>query len=278
MPAIWLPGAEQRPTNNGGTMDGVGGARATHHITWDKNGTAAAPLDLIPFDSLAGYFSGAGKGSAPHLLADPFTGRVAQFIPADQSARALINAPGGVETNRHGTVNLQIEWLFFPYCRIGGKVYPTLKDTPAAGLDRIMSWLRSWGVPDVWPMGQPTWNGNRNSGTWQSVPGHYGHSQIPENDHTDPGPIFELFAADAPKGLIMDEEVRAWFGQLNAMLWGNKNDLAALLAAISALSGLVAAQHGLSADEVAAKVKAAVTEALATNAVSVDVNVHGNAS
>lgn len=193
MPDPWMPGAERHPTGNGGTMDGVGGPRATHHITWDRNASASAPADLVPFTNLVGYFSGGGAGSAPHLLADPFTGRIAQFIPANQSARALVNASGGVETNRHGTANIQIEWLFFPHCRVSGKVYATLADTPMAGLDRVMAWIRSWGVPDVWPMGSPSWSGNRNASTWNSRAGHYGHSQVPENDHTDPGPMPDLF-------------------------------------------------------------------------------------
>lgn len=193
MPDPWMPSAERHPTGNGGTMDGMGGPRATHHITWDRNASASAPADLVPFTNLVGYFSGGGAGSAPHLLADPFTGRIAQFIPANQSARALVNASGGVETNRHGTANIQIEWLFFPHCRVGGKVYATLADTPMAGLDRVMAWLRSWGVPDVWPMGSPSWSGNRNANTWNTRAGHYGHSQVPENDHTDPGPMPDLF-------------------------------------------------------------------------------------
>jgi hypothetical protein len=193
-------------------MNGSGGARAVHHITWDRNGSPSEPLDLVPFDNLVSYFSGTGKGNAPHLLADPFTGRTAQFIPADQSARALVNLSGGVQTNMQGSACIQIEWLFFPWCRVDGRVYPTLADTPAAGRYRITAWLRSWGVPDTWPMGQPTWNGNRNASVWAGSPGHYGHSQVPENDHTDPGPIFNLFvpvstppSADRRR---LDEEVR----------------------------------------------------------------------
>lgn len=209
MADLWLPGAERHPTNNGGSMDGSGGARAIHHITWDKNVTPSNPLDLVPFDSLVNYFSGNGKGSAPHILADPFTGRVAQFIPANQSARALVNQSGGVQTNTHGSCNIQIEWLFFPYCRWNGNVYPTLASTPAAGKQHIVSWLRSWGVPDVWPMGEPTWASKRSATIWNSTPGHYGHSHVPENDHNDPGPMFNLFNTTAPADRRrLDEEVR----------------------------------------------------------------------
>jgi hypothetical protein len=210
MADLWLPGATRKPTNNGGTMDGTGGARAVHHITWDRNASATAPADLVPYENLAAYFGGGGAGNAPHILADPFTGRFTQFIPADRSARALVNATGGVQTNRHGTACLQIEWLFFPYCRVDGKVYAELKDAPGKGLPEIMAWLRSWGVPDVWPMGTPDWSGHRDPAVWQERSGHYGHSQVPENDHTDPGPIWNLFqATTAPADRRrLDEEVR----------------------------------------------------------------------
>jgi hypothetical protein len=198
MPDLYLPGAERHDLTSG-AMAGDGGARTIWHITWDRNATAAAPADLLPFDALAGYFAGDGAGVAPHVLWDPFTGRTAQFHPATQFSKSVVNAPGGVETNRKGNVCIQIESLFFPYCRVAGRVYATLADTPCVGLGGIVDWLRSWGVPDVWPMGVPTWSANRSAATWDSHSGHYGHSQVPENDHTDPGPMPNLFgAAPAP--------------------------------------------------------------------------------
>jgi len=192
MPEPRLPGAELHLLDDA-PMVGDGGARVIHHITWDRNASATAPQDLVPFDNLLGYFTGAGAGMAPHLLVDPFTGRIAQFFSANSRAKAVVNAAGGVETNRKGNVCIQIEWLFFPYCRVGGKVYASLLDTPMRGLDRVMAWLRSWGVPDVWPMGEPAWSANRNAQTWNTRSGHYGHSQVPENDHTDPGPMPDIF-------------------------------------------------------------------------------------
>lgn len=197
MPDPTLPGAEQHPLD-AAPMAGDGGARVIWHITWDRNATAAAPADLLPFDNLAGYFAGGGRGSAPHILWDPFTGRTAQFFPATSRSKSVINAPGGVETNRKGNVCIQVEVLFFPYCRVDGKVYATLRDTPCVGLDRLVAWLRSWGVPDVWPMGEPTWSSRRDAAAWNSRSGHYGHSQVPENDHTDPGPMPNLFGTTAP--------------------------------------------------------------------------------
>jgi len=197
MPDRYLPGAELHLLDDA-PMTGDGGARTIWHITWDKNATAAAPADLVPFDNLVGYFTSSGSGAAPHLIWDPFTGRIAQLFSATSRSKSVINAPGGVETNRKGNVCIQIETLFFPYCRVGGKVYATVADTPCKGLDQIMAWLRSWGVPDVWPMGTPDWNSHRNATVWDSQSGHYGHSQVPENDHTDPGPMPNLFTEEDP--------------------------------------------------------------------------------
>jgi Putative peptidoglycan binding domain len=194
MPDLYVPGAELHLLDDA-PMAGDGGARVIWHVTWDKNASASAPQDLVSFGDLVSYFSGAGRGSAPHVIWDPFTGRIAQFFSARSRSKSVVNAPGGVETNRKGDFCAQVEILFFPYCRVNGRVYATVADTPCVGLDRIMAWLRSWGVPDVWPMGAPDWSSHRSSAVWDSQSGHYGHSQIPENDHTDPGPMPALFAA-----------------------------------------------------------------------------------
>jgi len=189
----FIPGAEVHQLDDA-PMQGDGGSRVIWHITWDKNASASSPAPLVSFDDEVSYFASGGTGVAPHLVWDPFTGRIAQFFSATSRSKSVINAPGGVETNRKGNVCIQIETLFFPYCQVNGKVYATVADTPCVGLDRIMAWLRSWGVPDVWPMGAPDWNSHRNAAVWDSQAGHYGHSQVPENDHTDPGPMPGIFA------------------------------------------------------------------------------------
>lgn len=307
MPDLRLPGAELHLLDDA-PMVGDGGARVIHHITWDRNASAKAPQDLVPFDNLVGYFTGAGAGMAPHLLADPFTGRVAQFFSANSRAKAVVNAAGGVETNRKGDVCIQIEWLFFPYCRVGGKVYASLLDTPMRGLDRIMPWLRAWGVPDVWPMGEPTWSANRNAQTWNTRSGHYGHSQVPENDHTDPGPMPDIFGGDdmptteeianataaavwgkkvpiphmnADGSIRYDGEQEAYWPLVWGNVWADQAkardaqmaaQLTALTAAVAALSKLVGASGaggGATAEQVKAAVKAAVSEALAQAAAAV---------
>ncbi|MFD8519242.1 peptidoglycan-binding protein [Streptomyces capillispiralis] len=164
-------------------------AKAIAHITADRSATATAPADLVPFARLKGFFTGSGQGRAPHILWDPFTGAFAQFFPATSRSKALFDAAGGTRTNRAGQVVIQIEALFFPHCRLGGKVFARLVDTPCEGWADLQAWAGSWGVPDVWPMGRPT-SLTRNTApaaTWRSRGGWYAHAHVPENDHVDPG-------------------------------------------------------------------------------------------
>jgi hypothetical protein len=185
----WMPGAVRMDIGDHQPIDG-GPPKAVPHITWDRNATAAAPQDLVPYENLQEYFgrNSAGKAVAPHILWDPFTGRFTQFVPATSRSKSLADGPGGTRTNRAGDVVIQVEALFFPYCRVDGKVYARLVDTPCIGWARLHDWVKSWGVPSRWPMGRPvSFVPNRSESVWETQAGWYGHSQVPENDHQDPG-------------------------------------------------------------------------------------------
>ena len=187
MPELWMPGATRLDIGDHAPTDG-GPAKAIAHITWDENATAAKPQDLVPYERLVDWFgrNPDGKPSAPHLLWDPFTGRVTQFCPANSRSKSLVDKPGGTRTNRAGKVLLQVEALFFPYCRTpDGKVYAKLADTPCKGWAELNAWIRSWGVPDRWPNGRPE-NCTRDERTWETEAGWYPHAAVPENDHGDP--------------------------------------------------------------------------------------------
>ena len=199
MPDLWMPGATRLDVGDHAATDG-GPAKAIAHITWDRNATAAKPLDLVPYERLVDWFgrNPDGKRAAPHLLWDPFTGRVTQFVPANSRSKSLADQAGGTRTNRAGKVVLQVETLFFPYCRVDGQVYAKLTDTPCKGWDKLNAWVRSWGVPDTWPMGRPTdFTSRRDADTWRTAPGWYAHAHVPENDHQDPG-SWPAFAASQP--------------------------------------------------------------------------------
>jgi hypothetical protein len=194
MPEQWMPGVEKQPQANGGSMVG-GPPRALWHVTWDSLGAGGKQP---AFDAVANYLKSAGF--APHLMWDPWSGRIVQFYPATTSARALAHPAGTAETNRMGSVCVQIEVFFSPGAVRDGKAYATVADTPCNGLDRIVAWLRSWGIPDVWPSGWPEWSGNSRSLTnWQTKAGHYAHAQVPANDHTDPGPM--------PKTMFQEDDM-----------------------------------------------------------------------
>ncbi|MFF2502202.1 peptidoglycan-binding protein [Streptomyces sp. NPDC058067] len=187
MADLWMPGAARHSVGNAGAMDG-GPSRAVWHITSNaKDWTLKNEL---------GWFTGGGASVAPHLLWEPFTGEIAQFFPANSRSLSLQNA-GGVRTNRTGTHCIQIETVFTQGETVNGKRYATVRDTPCKGLDEIVAWLRSLGIPDGWPGGAPTafTRDTVSLDTWLHDGGHYGHNQIPGNSHVDPGPMPNLFAS-----------------------------------------------------------------------------------
>ncbi|WP_405477003.1 hypothetical protein [Streptomyces canus] len=94
MPDLWLHGAERHPLSDTAPTDTQYDPRVIWHITWDKNATVAKPADLVAFDKLVQYFTGGGKAVAPHLLWDPFTGRIAQFYPANSRAKSVVDLAG----------------------------------------------------------------------------------------------------------------------------------------------------------------------------------------
>lgn len=197
MPDLWMPGATRLDIGGHAPTDG-GPAKAIGHITWDRNATAAKPAALVPYENLRDYFgkNSAGRAAAPHILWDPFTGRVTQFLPANSRSKSLADRAGGTRTNRAGSVVIQVEALFFPYCKVDGKVYARLVDTPCKGWAELNAWIRSWGVPDAWPMGTPKdFVGRRNESTWRTKAGWYRHADVPENNHQDPG-SWPAFAKD----------------------------------------------------------------------------------
>ena len=184
---LWMPGAARHSVGNTGAMNG-GPARAVWHITSNEHDWT--------FKNELGWFAGGGADVAPHLLWDPFTGEITQFFPADSRSLSLQNA-GNVKTNRTGKYCIQIETVFTQGETVGGKKYATVRDTPCKNLDKIMTWLRSLGIPDTWPGGAPTAfaRDTVSLDIWLNHGGHYGHHQIPGNSHVDPGPMPDLFAS-----------------------------------------------------------------------------------
>ncbi|MFI7299207.1 peptidoglycan-binding protein [Streptomyces sp. NPDC050121] len=148
--------------------------------------TTESPAGGDYFTSVAAFLMRAGV--EPQVIYCPVTDRLGQFGPLNLSSRALKN-DGTHRTNRTGKVCIQIEVL-------GRASAPWTKGfDPKAkpNFQRLLTAIRAHGIPDVWPVGAPPATAaaatERPRGTWENKGGHYGHSQIPGQDHWDPGAI-----------------------------------------------------------------------------------------
>jgi hypothetical protein len=122
--------------------------------------------------------------SDPHFTVDGED--IFQHIDTGKAARSLRNDASGVQTNRDSAV--QIEVVAF-----AGKPKDIITLRSVAKLCR---WIEeTHAIAQTWPNGPPraSTNGkdpgghNRSAATWDATGGHYGHSQVPENTHWDPG-------------------------------------------------------------------------------------------
>ena len=180
---LWLPGAVRSQQPGAVKLNTSLPPRVTWHITSDVDPGKTQPA----FAGVSAYLKNAGY--CPTIMWDPFTGQVEQYYPANVGARAL------KVWNEDGARHIQIEVLFSRGAYRNGKQYWELKDTPLKGFAQIVQWLDSHGIPRTWPMG-PTppigQSGTRSVTVWNTKAGHYGHSQVPGNDHTDPGTFPDL--------------------------------------------------------------------------------------
>lgn len=192
MATNWLAGAKViKAVTDGGSM--IGGApRVTWHTTEsDPTKTSAT--------AIANYLN--RSTNCVHIVWNPVTGEIVQMIPANRGGRGLKNVSGGVQTNRQGTVNIQIE--------VVGRAVNPFTDGPCRNLGQIVAWLRSHGIKDVWPNGAPKaypgsyglGNGDRGLSQW-AMSGHFGHSQVPENSHGDPGAVNAAKLATAGRPVV----------------------------------------------------------------------------
>ena len=165
------PFAVQKPISGGVGAHINGPFKIVHHTTEGSNAQGAF-----------GAFK--ANRSDPHFTVDDNT--IFQHIDTALAARALRNAIGGVQTNRDSAI--QIEVVGFAH---RAKSKATLRNVA-----RLCRWIEAkHNIPRIWPNGHPkaAVNGkdpgghNRNAANWDLKGGHYGHSQVPENSHWDPG-------------------------------------------------------------------------------------------
>ncbi|MEU1327262.1 peptidoglycan-binding protein [Streptomyces microflavus] len=154
-------------------------------FTWHSTESPAGGSYLT---SISAYLIRVGAES--QVVYDPITDGLVQLGPLTKSGRALRN-DGARRTNREGKVNIQVEVL-------GRAANPWTKGFDPAkkpNFRKLLAAGRAHGIPDVWPAGKPpatsaaAVKAGRNRNTWQSKGGHFAHSQVPGNDHWDPGAI-----------------------------------------------------------------------------------------
>lgn len=123
-----------------------------------------------------------GEDYRPHILYDPFDGYTKGYIIPPDYAKALHNAPGGVETNRRDGGVFQVEIVGYA-ADVG-----TYNDAWYANL-RIF--LQTWSaIQDIAYQFHVTphrftldeWND-------PGLRGWFGHCNVPENNHSDPGTL-----------------------------------------------------------------------------------------
>lgn len=154
---------------------------------------------------------------APHFLVGK--NRVAQLIPLGIMATALENDAGGDDTNRWAVA--QIEVVGF------SKEAPYVFDAQTmAALSSLLATLKvEAGIPLFRPypdkMPAKPWATEsfvrRNDGKWGDVAGWFGHVEIPENAHWDPGALkwANLINLAKSKLPVQPEDTKAeWFENL----------------------------------------------------------------
>ena len=196
MPNVWTPEAEYiAPANPSGTPLGGGTVKCIAHVT---TGSAFSP----------GSWQGAidtlrERGGEPHYLVDVIRDRVGQFYPLTVSSRSLKRGWGydvPWSCNKMGDRIIQIEFIAEPdgftrYWKPGPNFRAMMRD------------IRANGVPDRWPGGlvaqSPSDNRRMTWTDYVRASGWIGHSQVPLQDHWDPGPIDQLaiFAAAPPNNI-----------------------------------------------------------------------------
>lgn len=176
---VYIPGAESLGPDTGGAMDTPD---LPPRVVWH---TVECPPGRGYFVSMASYLK--REGVWPQVLLDPETDSLGQFGRLDRAGRALRN-DGSTRTNRTGRVCIQIEVL--------GRAAQPFTDQatwrPGGNFRALMAAIRSWGVPDRFPMGNPPkypGGSRRDRDVWLHQAGHYGHANVPGNDHGDPGAI-----------------------------------------------------------------------------------------
>ncbi len=205
-----MPGAGRiRAGNDGGALKG-GAPRVVWQALDADPRTVSARSAAQRLDQL---------GRAGHLVWNPIHGEIVQLIPILRAGRSLgwpedLNplallapsadpawepaprpaagpAPCGAAdaiagVNAEGRLCVQICVVAF--------AWDPFTSGPMSGLQQILDWLDSWGIPRQWPAGRPAAfpheqaDSSRNRRLWARG-GHFGASQVPGLTAVGPGAV-----------------------------------------------------------------------------------------
>ncbi|WP_329214774.1 hypothetical protein OG352_05130 [Streptomyces sp. NBC_01485] len=141
-----------------------------------------------------------------------------QHFPIDTSARALVNLPGGVETNTLNVCQVEMVGTCDPATHAAWTkaglthiYWPEAPDWALAEIAAFLRWMHvQHGVPLEGPAAWPAYpssygatSARMTPADWVGFEGVCGHMHVPENAHGDPGSIdfdrlLELATGDAP--------------------------------------------------------------------------------
>jgi hypothetical protein len=169
------------------------GGRTIEHVPCPNPGGAveeSAPPTGVIHTIEGGLDSGLGvfrQHFAPHFTLD--AERVIQLVPLGTMAAALENHAGGVETNAIARVQIEVAGHSreHPWCcdppldEALADLLATLEQAAEIPLERPFDDA----MPPL-PWASYTFE-RRAAGKWGKVPGWYGHVEVPENEHWDPG-------------------------------------------------------------------------------------------
>ncbi len=204
------------------------GASRAQDFSGIYSGVAMTPrVGVIHTTEGTGWPGYRGGADAPHFTVRG--GEIRQHFPVNRSARALVNAPGGVETNTAGAVQIEIVGTCDPRFKArhpSALLVPDANADDLAGFLRVVAWLeKEWGIPrrdaarawlaygvdprrpGVTPASYGASPARMSGAEWLAARGWVGHQHVPENSHGDPGnfPI-RLLTGSTPTPITPESE------------------------------------------------------------------------
>jgi Putative peptidoglycan binding domain len=172
---LWYPKATRFPVGRAGTLNRNGTKRCTLHTT-ENDPSQTTAMDV------AKWMQREKPGSVYTLIYHCISGETVQMLSAGGSAKSLTNVKGGVETNRMGSVHIQVS--------VVARAARPFTLYPMPGWSEVVDWVTSHGVPRRWsgppPMGKLD---HVSHAFWTNTSGWFGHCCVPENYHHDPGAV-----------------------------------------------------------------------------------------